>query len=781
MIKTLIAANRSEREKFAIPRSVQRSIPIQRIYHDGIWQVGGKYSRSWRFVDINYAMASKADQEDMFRAYCDLLNSLPTDAATKITINNRRLNDADFQRTVLMSMREDERDIYRREYNAIMTEKAADSNNLVQDKYITISLPRRNIEEARTYFHRIDAELSKNFGQLDSGCAPLSNAERLRIFHDFFRAGEEEYFAFDLFEAMRRGDDFKDYICPDSLRFHKDYFEMGGKVGRVLFLREYASYIKDEMISKLSDFSRSLMLSIDILPIPTGEAVKEIQNRILGVESDITRWQQKQNSRNNFTAAIPYELEQLRDESKEFLDDLSTRDQRMMFANVTLVHIADTVEQLNADTETLQAIGREQLCQFAVLRYQQEDGLNTALPYGLRRIRTTRTLTTESTAALMPFRVQEIQDAGGIYYGINAVSRNLLICNRKRLINGGGFIVGVSGAGKSMAAKNELVSVALSSDDDILVIDPDGEYAPLITALGGTTLKVAASSPNHINAMAINADYAGDDDPVQLKSEFVMSLCDQLMGGGKLGAKEKSVIDRCVSLVYKDYIKSYAGDPPTLKDLYAVLQAQPEEEARDVALALELFSTGNLNILAHQTNVDLSSRILCFDILDLGKQLRAVGMLVILDAIVNRVTANRRRGKRTWILIDEIRLFFDSEYSASFLERSWLNFRKYGGLPTGLIQNAEKCLTSETARFLFGNSEFLMILKQSPADMAQLVPLLGISDAQANFVRSADAGCGLIRYGSSILPFRNDFPRDTELYKLMTTAPGERERERASI
>lgn len=322
MIKTLMLADKSEREPFRIPRSVQRSIPIQRIYKDGIWQVGGKFSKTWRFADINYTLASHEDQEDMFRAYCAILNSLPTDATTKITVSNRRLNGTDFQRSVLMQPQGDGLDMYRQEYNAILTEKASESNNLVQDKYITISLPRKSIEEARAYFRRIDADLSKNFGQLDSAARPVENQERLRIFHDFFRPGWEEYFAFDMEETMGRGHDFKDYICPDGMQFHADYFELSGKVGRVLFLRDYASYLKDELISKLSDFSRSLMLSIDILPIPTEEAVKEMQNRILGIESDITRWQQKQNSSNNFAAVIPYDLEQLRAESKEFLDNV---------------------------------------------------------------------------------------------------------------------------------------------------------------------------------------------------------------------------------------------------------------------------------------------------------------------------------------------------------------------------------------------------------------------------------------------------------------------------
>ena len=343
MIKTLAAANRSERVRFFIPRSVQQSIPIQRIFRDGIWQSNGKFTQTWRFADINYSLASHDDQVEMFRSYCAVLNSLPTDATTKITINNRRLNGADFQRSILMREKGDGLDVYRKEYNAVLTEKSAASNNLVQDKYITVSVSRKNVEEARTFFHRVDADLSKNLGKLDSGAKALDSYERLRVFHDFFRPGEEQHFHFNMGEAMGKGHHFKDSIAPDGMRFRADHFEMGGKVGRVLFLREYASYIKDSMITDLSDFPRSLMLSIDILPIPTDEAVHEMQNRIMGIEGDITRWQQKQNTNNNFSAVIPYDLEQLRAESKEFLDDLSTRDQRMVFANVTLVHLADTV------------------------------------------------------------------------------------------------------------------------------------------------------------------------------------------------------------------------------------------------------------------------------------------------------------------------------------------------------------------------------------------------------------------------------------------------------
>jgi len=772
MIKTLAVANKSERERFKVPKSVQQSIPIQRIFRDGIWQSGSKFTQTWRFADINYSLASHDDQEDMFRSYCAVLNSLPTDATTKITINNRRLNGADFRRSVLMQERGDGLDQYRREYNAVLTEKAAASNNLIQDKYITVSVVRRSVEEARAFFHRVDADLSKNLGKLDSGARALDNQERLRIFHDFFRPGDEQYFQFDLGAAMRRGHHFKDYIAPDGMCFKADHFEMGGKVGRVLFLREYASYIKDSMITDLSDFSRSLMLSIDILPIPTDEAVKEMQTRIMGIESDITRWQQKQNTNNNFTAVIPYDLEQLRAEAKEFLDDLSTRDQRMVFANVTLVHMADTLEQLDADTETLCSIGRKALCQFAVLRYQQEDGLNTALPYGLRRIKTTRTLTTESAAVLMPFRVQEIQDAGGIYYGVNAVSKNLLICNRKKLLNPHGFILGVSGSGKSFSMKEAITFITLSTEDDIIVIDAEREYSDLIRALGGAVIEISPSSSHHINPLEIARGYGVGENPVAMKSELLMSICEQQMGVGQLGAFHKSIIDRCTANVYHDFVKSGGkARQPVLADWRNEVKRQPEREAEELALASELFVEGSLNMFAHETNADISNRIVSFDLYEMGEQLKPTALNITMETIQNRVAANRLAGKYTWVFIDEIYLFFKYYYSAQFLYKCWKRFRKYGAAMTGATQNVEECLRSDTARLMFANSEFLVLLNQAATDRAELARLLNISETQMGHVTSAEAGHGLLRIGSSIVPFANEFPRSGELYRLWNTTP----------
>ena len=769
MRKTLAAANRSERTGFKIPRSVQQSIPIQRVYRDGIWQVNGKYSQTWRFSDINYSLASYEDQRDMFTAYCGVLNSLPTDAVTKITIHNRRLNSSDFQHSVLMRECGDDLDKYRREYNRVLTEKAAASNNLIQDKYITVSVARKSAEEARAFFHRVDADLSKNLGRLDSGAKILDTYERLRIFHDFFRPGEEQFYKFDLDGTMRLGHSFKDYIAPDGMKFLSDHFELGGKVGRVLFMRGYSSYIKDDMITGMADFPRTLVLSIDLLPVPTDEAVRDVQSQIMGIESDITRWQQRQNARNNFTATVPYELEQQRAETKEFLDDLSTRDQRMVYANVTLLHMADTLDQLNADTETLLS---KSLCDFSILRYQQEDGLNTALPYGLRSIDVTRTLTTEAAASLMPFRVQEIQDMGGIYCGINAVSKNLLICNRKNLLNPHGFILGVSGSGKSFAMKEFITFIALATRDDIIIIDAEREYGETSRALHGTVLELSPNSPHHINPLEIARGYGMGENPVAMKSELLMSICEQQMGEGQLGAFHKSIIDRCTASVYHEFIKSGGKTrQPTLSDWRNEIKRQPEREAQELALASELFVEGSLNMFAHETNVDMDNRLIVFDLYEMGEQLKPTALNVTMETIQNRVATNRLAGKYTWIFVDEVYLFFKYYYSAQFLYKAWKRFRKYGAALTAATQNVEECLRSETARLMFANSEFLVLLNQAATDRAELAKLLNISENQMGYVTNVEAGHGLLRVAGSIVPFANEFPRTGELYQLWNTTP----------
>ena len=781
MIKTLQNTLKQDKEKFTVPRSVQDAIPIRRIWPDGVFQFGSKFSKCIRFSDINYAIASKEDKTAMFLNYSELLNALDTGSTTKITINNKRINRRNFESTILLPTQGDFLDGYRAEYNTMLMDKVTDaSNSVVQERYITVSTHKKNIGEARTFFDRVTNDITSRLNKLDSRSEELDALERLRILHDFYRVGEETEFHFDLKDSMRKGHSYKDAICPDSMEVKKDHFVMGDKFGRVLFLKEYASYIKDSMINELTELNRTLMLSIDVIPVPTDEAVREMQNRLLGVETNVTNWQRRQNSNNNFSAVVPYDLEQQRRETREMLDDLTTRDQRMMFAVVTLVHLADSKEELDSDTETLQAIARKHLCQLSTLNWQQAEGLVTALPLGLRRIDALRTLTTEALAVLMPFKAQEIRHQDGVYYGQNTISKNLILANRWELLNANGFVLGVSGSGKSFTAKREMVGLALAArnsadgmPDDIIVIDPESEYRPLIEGLGGEVIEVSATSPNHINAMDMEQGYGDGENPVVFKSEFLLSLCEQLMGAGKLSAKEKSIIDRCAAQCYRDYIRGgYQGAVPTLQDFHAELLRQPEPEARDVALAIELFTEGSLNTFAKPTNVDTNSRILCYDIRDLGRQLLPVGMLVVLDSIFNRIIRNRRQGRNTWIYIDEIYLLFQHEYSANFLFTLWKRVRKYRACCTGITQNVDDLLQSHTARTMLANSEFLVMLNQAATDRTELARLLNISDNQLSYITNVESGCGLIKCGSAIVPFLDNFPKN-RLYQLMTTKPSD--------
>ena len=774
MIKTVNNTLKQDKERYQIPGKVQDIIPVRTVYPDGIFLSGkGKYSKTFRFRDINYAVASRSDKEMMFLEYSELLNAFDSGATTKITINNRRLNRLDFENQILIGMRNDGLNEYRKEYNSMLLDKATGSNAIVQDKYVTVSVSKNNIEDARVYFSRIGADLVAHFARLGSQCTELDAEERLRIIHDFFRTGEETYFNFDMKDHMKKGHSFADYICPDSYENHDSYFKIGGRYGRVLLLRDYASYIKDSMVAELTDINRNLMLSIDVIPVPTDEAVKEVENRLLGVETNITNWQRKQNMNNNYSAVVPYDMEQQRKESQEFLDDLTTRDQRMMFAVVTIVHTADSKKQLDNDTEEILTTARKHLCQMTTLRYQQLDGLQTAVPFGVRKIDAFRTLTTESLAVFMPFRVQEVYDKHGIYYGQNVISKNMMIADRRKLLNGNSFILGVSGSGKSFTAKNEITNLMLSTDADIIILDPEREYAPLVRALGGSVIEISATSPNHINAMDMNKDY-GEVDPVIEKSQFLQSLCEQIIAGHHFAKGQQSIIDRCTENVYRYYKQgNYMGTPPTLVDFRDELLRQPEPEAHSLALELELFTRGSLNTFAKQTNVDTGNRLICYDILELGEQLRAIGMLVILDSIINRITANRMKGKETFIVIDEIYLLFMHEYSAQFLFKLWKRVRKYGAFCTGVTQNVDDLLQSHTARTMLSNSEFIVMLNQAATDRVELAKLLNISDLQLSYITNVDAGHGLIKVGSSLVPFANKFPRNTKLYRLMSTKPGE--------
>ena len=663
-----------------LPRSVQQLIPVKRVFPDSIWQVGNnEFSQTWSFSDINYAVASLDDQRTILDSWGRVLNGLAADSRMKVTLVNSIFDKEANAGTLFLRKQHDGMDKYRAELNQVIMSKAQGSNGIVQQKFMTLTAKRKNITDARQFFGRAGKSLSIGMQRLASSIRLQDNSSRFRILHDFFRPDHRMTKA-DLDEMMMRGQNIADVFCPLALRYYKDYIQTDQGFMRVLFVEEFASRLSDELIHDLMGLPRQMMLSMDIEPVNTQEAHKLLNGLALRVEADIGRWQQRQNNNNNFAAEIPYEFQQMRKVVADYMDDITEHDQRLMLTTITIVHSAKTLEQLNADTESLQEIASGFGCNLTKLSYQQDIGLDTVLPYGLRSVQQQRTLITDNVSILTPFSAQEIQQMGGICYGNNAVSGNLIVANRANLLNGNCIRLGVSGAGKSFSVKQEIAYVLLSTHDDVLVLDPEGEFTPMVGAFGGSMIDISGSSAVRINALDMEKGYADDGkDPLPDKSEFVLSLFEQIMQDD-LKAQHRSIIDRCVQAVYRPYIASgYKGNAPTLTDLQAEIKKQPEPEAQELALAAELFISGSLSIFAQKTNVDQNNRLTSYNILDLGEQLLPMGMLVILESIYNRVIQNWRSGRRTWVFVDEFSIFFRYPFATNFFLRMWKQVRKRAG------------------------------------------------------------------------------------------------------
>lgn len=767
MIKSFSKLKKQNKEEFRIPKTTQDVIPIDTVYKDGIFKIGNRYTKSYRFLDINYAIASKEEKTGLFLDYGDLLNSFDSSVMVKITVNNHKIDLHKFKEDILIPFKEDGLDGYRKEYNEMLLDKLKESDDIVQEKYLTLTVFKNNVEEARSYFSRIGMELSSHFAKLGSGCIELNLEERLKILHDFYRSDESE-FNFDMKDNMRKGHSFKDLICPLAPEFKHKYFKLDDKYGRVLYLSNYPRFIKDSIVSELCNLNKNMMYSMDLISIPTDEAVKEIERKLLGVNTNITNWQRRQNANNNFSAVIPYDMEMQREECKEFLDDLTIRDQRMMLCNITIVHLADSKEELDNDTELLKSVARKFMCDLSILYFssRQLDGLCTALPIGLNRLNIIRTLLTESASVFIPFRAQEIADKGGIWYGQNAITNNPIFCNKECLQNPNAFVLGVPGSGKSFLTKEEIEFIIMRTDDDILICDPENEYSNIIRKFGGEVIEISAGSKDHINAMDMKDGYGDSGDPVRDKSQFIMSLIEQVSRKG-IDDLERSIIDRCVRETYMEF------ERPTLKTLRAKLLEQQEKEAKALALKLEIFTDGSLDAFAHETNVDVDNRIVSYNIFKLGKQLKTMGLLVITDAMINRVNENFIKGKKTHIFIDEFHVVFENEQSAAFFNSAWRQFRKRDAYPTGITQNVEYLLDSVEASTMLSNSEFVVMLNQAYQDREKLGRLLNISDEQMSYITNAQSGCGLIKYGGILVPFVNKMPKGL-LYDLNTTKPSDR-------
>jgi len=780
-LKNSIPKIKSTKKQQKTPLSVQQTIKYKRMFEDGICEIKeGLYSKTIKFSDMNYQIARREDQVEIFSKYCEFLNYFDSSIPFQITMVNKTIDKMEFQKQMFLKLRNDEIDPYREEYNHMLNDKAHQGqNSSLREKYLTFSAAASNYKAAIPILSRIETDVLGNFKSLGCDTKVLSGCERLELLYNTFNY-DKEPFTFKYDQLVTSDLKTKDFISPDSFDFsNKSSFEFGNKYGQVLYLKDLPPDLSDKLLSEISDIPVNMLINLHIKSVDQDNALDLVKKKIAFMEQQKIDEQKKALKAGYDVDMLPYELKFSLNEAQELLDDLQNKNQRMFKATILIFTSADSLEDLEKNVYQISSVARKNNCKIGKLDYLQEEGMNSSLPLGQNHIEIQRTLTTSSTAIFIPFTTVELFQKGGMYYGLNALSRNLIFFDRKSLKNANGFILGTPGSGKSFAAKREMVNVLLNSDDEVLVIDPEREYTPLAKGFNGEIIHISAGSKTHINPLDITTDYSDDDNPLLLKSEFILSLCELLIGGRSgLLAAEKAVIDRSVKLTYAKYFSDSKNKTiPTLLDFHEVLKKQPEQEAANIALALELYVTGSLGVFAQPTNINIKNRFVIYDIKDLGKQLRTMGMLIVLDQIWNRITLNRSIGKRTWIYMDEIYLLFQNEYSANYLFELFKRARKWGAIPTGITQNVEDLLISDLARRMLSNSDYIMMLNQAPSDRAELANLLNISGQQLGYVTNSNAGQGLLFSGTSIIPFIDKFPTETMLYKMMTTKPEEVQRD----
>ena len=758
--------------------TAQQTIPYLAMYPDGICKVTEKrYSKCVVFEDINYQLAQADDKTAIFENWCDFLNYFDASVSVQLSFINQGTQREQAEKAITIPAQEDAFNSIRTEYSDMLKNQLSKGNNgLVKHKYITFTVEADNKAAAKSRLSRIETDVFNNFKVLGVTARPLSGYERLKVLHGVFHP-EGEPFSFSFDWLTPSGLSTKDFIAPSSFRFGEGrYFRMGKKIGAASFLEILAPELNDRMLADILDLETGVIVNLHIRSIDQSEAIKTIKRKITDLDKMKIEEQKKAVRSGYDMDIIPSDLATYGGEAKNLLRDLQSRNERMFLLTLLVLNVADTKQKLDNDVFQAASIAQKYNCMLTRLDYRQEQGLMSSIPLGENLIQIQRGLTTSSTAIFVPFTVQELFQSGeALYYGLNALSNNMILCDRKRLKNPNGLILGTPGSGKSFSAKREITNAFLITADDIIICDPEAEYYPLVERLKGQVIKVSQNSTQYINPMDINLNYSEGDTPIALKSDFILSFCELIMGGKNgLEAVEKTLIDRAVISVYR----SYLADPkpenmPILGDLYNEIKKQPEKEAQRIASALELYVNGSLNVFNHQTNVDIHNRLVCFDIKELGTQLRKLGMLIVQDQVWNRVTINRSEGKATRYYIDEFHLLLKEEQTAAYSVEIWKRFRKWGGIPTGITQNVKDLLSSREVENIFENSDFVYMLNQAQGDREILAKQLNISQQQMTYVTHSDAGEGLIFYGNVILPFIDRFPKDTELYRVMTTKPGE--------
>ena len=758
--------------------TAQQTIPYLAMYPDGICKVTEKkYSKSIAYDDINYQLAQADDKTAIFENWCDFLNYFDATVSVQLSFINRGTRSGGAEEVVAIPAQNDAFNSIRTEYADMLKHQLAKGNNgFVKSKYITFSVEADNLNAAKARLARIETDILNNFKVLGAAARPMTGYERLEALHSVFHP-EGEPFRFSWDWLTPSGLTTKDFIAPSSFRFGEGrYFRMGRKIGAVSFLEILAPELNDRMLADILDLETGIVVNLHIKSIDQTEAIKTIKRKITDLDKMKIEEQKKAVRSGYDMDIIPSDLAMFGGEAKNLLQDLQSRNERMFLLTFLVVNMADTKRKLENDIFAAAGIAQKYNCALTRLDYQQEAGLMSSVPLGENLIPIQRGLTTSSTAIFIPFITQELfQTGAALYYGLNALSNNMILCDRKRLKNPNGLILGTPGSGKSFAAKREITNAFLIADDDIIICDPEAEYYPLVRRLHGQVIRISPTSTQYVNPMDINLNYSEDDNPLALKSDFLLSLCELVIGGKEgLMPVEKTVIDRSVRNVYRPFLA--APDPakmPILGDLYDELLRQPEPEAARVAAALELYVSGSLNVFNHRTNVELSNRLVCFDIKQLGKQLKKLGMLIVQDQVWNRVTINRAEKKSTRYYMDEFHLLLKEEQTAAYSVEIWKRFRKWGGIPTAITQNVKDLLSSREVENIFENSDFVLMLNQAQGDREILARQLNISPQQMKYVTHTEAGEGLIFYGNVVLPFLDRFPQNTELYRVMTTRPEE--------
>ena len=769
-------ANRTDRKE----QSAQDSIPYQRMWADGICRVtDSHYTKTVQFQDINYQLSQNEDKTAIFESWCDFLNYFDSSIRFQLSFLNLAASEDVFARSIDIPPQGDDFDSIRQEYTGMLQGQLAKGNNgLVKTKYLTFGIDAENLKTAKPRLERIETDVLNNFKRLGVSAEPLTGMERLRQLHDVFHMDEQAPFRFSWDWLAPSGLSTKDFIAPTSFEFRtgKD-FRMGRKCGAVSFVQILAPELNDRMLADFLDMESSLIVSLHIQSLDQVKAIKTVKRKITDLDRAKIEEQKKAVRAGYDMDIIPSDLATYGSEAKKLLQDLQSRNERMFLVTFLVLNTADTPRQLGNNVFQASSIAQKYNCQLSRLDFQQEEGLMSCLPLGLNQVEIQRGLTTSSTAIFVPFTTQELFQTGpeALYYGINALSNNLIMVDRKLLKNPNGLILGTPGSGKSFSAKREISNAFLVTQDDIIICDPEAEYAPLVERLHGQVIRISPTSRDYINPMDLNLDYSDDESPLSLKSDFILSLCELIVGGKEgLQPVQKTIIDRCVRLVYNDYLNDPRPENmPILEDLYNLLRAQEEKEAQYIATALEIYVTGSLNVFNHRTTVNINNRIVCYDIKELGKQLKKIGMLVVQDQVWNRVTINRAAHKSTRYYIDEMHLLLKEEQTAAYTVEIWKRFRKWGGIPTGITQNVKDLLSSREVENIFENSDFVYMLNQAGGDWQILAKQLNISPHQLSYVTHSSEGEGLLFYGSVILPFVDHFPKDTELYRLLTTKPQE--------